>query len=386
MRKISLNNIYYLLSSFYLFSILLGIANVESIFGLDIGKIQAISRYVVLAVLLLLFFAKNITVKMRSLLAMSIVFIIIAMCYIKIDDAIMVLTMLFIFCGKGIRTKDLAKYLYKTVEITTLFFVFLCLIGVSPDIYVARSGSERIGHSMGFIGSNACASTIFIGLVYYFYSNKGAWTRKKTLLYGIIAVATYMITKSRMTFLMECMLILLWKIYRIIKNERIIYSLQKYSYFVGAFISLILTLWYGKNPNGIIQQSLNSFTTGRLYWCNYFFERYNVSLFGQNIDLVGLKAAALTGSSWQSIDNTYIMLAIHYGVCILIFFCILCVILGRYLEKNKDAEGSICVLILALWGLTENSIIIIGYNIAFYLIAEMLWNGVLKTEKEINKQ
>lgn len=383
-KTLKLNSVYYFVSCLYFFSILIGTANMNHFLIFRIPLFQSFCRYATLFVLVALFFLKNRVLSLKLLLGMMVVLLVIGVTYLKIDDASMLLTMLFVFCAKDIDVEKLSQYLYRTIALIVLLLFILCLIGISPDIYVSRSGSARMGHSFGFIGSNACASTVFTGLVYYLYANKNRWQKYNFFIYSAVAIATYIATRSRMAFLLELVLISFFIGMNQKKITNIGYHFQKYSYFLCAGFTFGLIRWYGMNPSGTLQNIANVFTTGRLYWCYYFFDSYGFSVFGQAVNLVGLKTAALTGTNWQNMDNAYAMLAIHYGAVVLVVLCVACFFLGRYLQKKGDFVGAFCVSVLALWGITENSIIVIGYNIAFYLLGEMLWNGA--AHRKVNNE
>lgn len=368
------NSLFYATSCLYLFSVLIGTANADRFFFINITAFQSLIRNIVFVCLIILFFLKHRYLKLKSLILVSLIVILLGIVYFKIDDATMVLTVFFILCAKNISIKKIAIYSYRTILVTTVLIIGMWLMGFFPDVFVARSGSTRMGHSLGFLGANALASTIFIGLVYYVYAKKEVWNKPKYIIYSGIALLSFIVTKSRMTFLLEILLLILLFFLQKFKSKNLLFKIQAYSYLGISILTFVLVKWYEINPNGMVQNIANLFTTGRLYWCYYFLKTYGISILGQEVNLVGTKVAALTGSNWQSIDNAYAFLAIRYGVVVLAIFCVSCIFLGNYLKKKNDYIGSLCVLILAFWGLTENSIIIIGYNIGLYMLGDMLWN------------
>ena len=372
--KLNNNTFYYFTNCLCFFTIMLGTINSSTFCGLEISAIQTVARYITFFLFLLIFAKKNArAIKLNRLLLTVIVIGIIGAVYAKIDDAVMIITLMSILAGKNIDAKKMSLHMYRIIFAFIVFVVFLCLIGLLPDVFVARSGSLRAGHSLGFLGANAFASNVFTGLIYYMYANKDQWRMRQYTFCILATVVTFMVTKSRMTCMLEVITIFLIWIVRRHNSGSIIYTIQKYIFSGAAVLTLVLTKWYMGNPMGIIQNVLNLFTTGRLYWISYFLEENGLSLLGKPIDLVGSKMAALTGGRWQSIDNAYGMLAIHYGVILLLLLCIGYIYLGNYLRNKRNYIGAVLTIILAIWGLTENNIITIGYNLSFYLMAEMLW-------------
>lgn len=368
------NSFYYLLASIYLISFIISSTNAQSFLFIAMPTFLSYIRYMVFIGLVVLFLLKNRTMKIKTLCIIAGMLIVVGVVYSRIDDSMMLITVMFILAYKGCEIDILSQWLYKSVLYMVGIIFLLCLTNLIPDTVIIRTGGG-VRHSYGFLGANALSSTIFVGLVFYLYSNRKRLNRSRLGAFILISFVTYLITDSRMAFLLELVLFIMSiTLSQSEKLKKIMFLLSKYSFTVFAGLTFLLTQWYALEPNSNIRSVINLFTTGRLYWIYYFQNKYGYSLFGQGIHMVGVKLSQQTGESWKSIDNAYAMLAIHYGVILLVLLGVAYLLLGDYLKIRNNYIGALCVTVLAFWGLTENTIIHICYNIFFYFFAEMLWN------------
>lgn len=141
---------------------------------------------------------------------------------------------------------------------------------------------------------------------------------------------------------------------------------------VGAVLSIGATVFFSCFNNEKIFAIINSFFTGRLHFMTQYFNEYGIHFFGQNIRIVSLKESLLTGIPWSNVDNSYLFVAIRYGGIILISFIILNYLTVKYLKERDDIMGCIYIIIICFYGLTENFILMFGYNLGLLFFAESL--------------
>lgn len=380
---VSNKTVYTFIACLYYVSLILSSSNIL----ISIQIFLSIVRYISFFTLLVLFFIQNQKIYIKNALIILISIILVLVVYININDAAMIVTLMFILAGKNIDMDYLTSKMYKTGFVLLIVIICFSFLGLIPTISEIRT-NNTYRYSFGFVGANAMSTVVFVNLTYYLYANRKYFNSKNRIFYFIISLLTYFFTNSRMVLLLEILMILfLIGASKYKKIQKIIYEVSTHIYTIMVIITFSLVEWYSRGSyTEPLRNKVNLLTTGRLYWASYFKQEYGYTFWGQYVHFVGVKMAKEQQERWQVIDNAYEMLAIHYGIIIIILFIIAYYFLAHNLKKNSDYLGCIFIIIMSLWGLTEYTTIQPGFNITIFFIA-MLVSGELNKpiRKHVNK-
>lgn len=115
--------------------------------------------------------------------------------------------------------------------------------------------------------------------------------------------------------------------------------------------------------------------TGRLGLGNTGLKEYGITLFGQNIPMVGMGGTTETPKEYFFIDSSYLFILLRYGI---IFLCMVFIIYWVICYKyKKDTVFMLCIVLLAISCFIDHHIMEEAYNpFGYALFAKaggMLW-------------
>ena len=108
---------------------------------------------------------------------------------------------------------------------------------------------------------------------------------------------------------------------------------------------------------------LDHFLSSRIRLSAQFMNKYEVKLFGQEIDMIGTRAARLHNVSSMILDNAYVRCLLLYGALYFVTFCIAyMVLINSLLVRQEIALALICIYYV-LVGFGESYMLYPIYNI-----------------------
>lgn len=297
----------------------------------------------------------------------------------------------FVYSGKGLllpylfilayptnlKSNDLGKTVFKTLVVAVLTIVVLCISGISSNITEIRSNG-LLRQSLGFTSANALGNIItLIFLLKVFVSWKN-WKKIDTCIWGVITIVMYAVTNSRMSLFLSLLILISVVIYKsklaYIFFYNIIYKIPAIIFIINSLITFYL-VYYFRTHTDMLFDFINKISSGRLTYMLSFFNTYGISAFGnRSIQFVSSNQVRNSNNylQWAGIDNSYMYIAMLYGIVILISFVLIYYFTEKSLERNHNFGGILYLLAYAIFGLTENYMINIAINFLFFIFAEYL--------------
>lgn len=297
----------------------------------------------------------------------------------------------FVYSGKGLllpylfilayptnlKSNDLGKTVFKTLVVAVLTIVVLCISGISSNITEIRSNG-LLRQSLGFTSANALGNIItLIFLLKVFVSWKN-WKKIDTCIWGVITIVMYAVTNSRMSLFLSLLILISVVIYKsklaYIFFYNIIYKIPAIIFIINSLITFYL-VYYFRTHTDMLYDFINKISSGRLTYMLSFFNTYGISAFGnRSIQFVSSNQVRNSNNylQWAGIDNSYMYIAMLYGIVILISFVLIYYFTEKSLERNHNFGGILYLLAYAIFGLTENYMINIAINFLFFIFAEYL--------------
>ena len=350
---------------------------------LELGSIVTFYNNMAIVLLMVCLLAnRKITIK-RVKILLAITAVVALVCY-KVSDWPFFISYLFILSfPENLSVKKLSKYIFLTFMLISSYIVGLSLVGAIDDAMIYQHGTMR--HSFGFTSPNAFASTTAVGLLAYIYYKYKNWKMRNTIVAIVLSITVYYFTSSRLAFIISLIATFLVQLslfecfYRF---RKVILQVAKFAVPICGCLCIWAMQYFAINQSGLYN-IINVITTYRLSWMIKYYQEYGIQLLGKPIVTVSRSQAIAQGIQWSGIDNAYALFAIKYGMIFFVSFLFLYFFLGKKIEKEKDLPAAICVIMVAIIGVTENYLCITGYNISLFFIANMFTE--LRKE-QINKE
>lgn len=362
-----------LVQSIYVWTVVIYIA-LRVIASSTLGLGSIVSFYNNIAIILLaicLLANRKMTIK-RLAISLVITAIVALVCY-KVSDWPFFISYLFILSfPSDLSVEKLSKYIFLTFLSISGGVVILSLVGVIDDAMIYQHGTMR--HSFGFTSPNALASTTAVGLLAYIYYKYKNWKTKTTLFSITLAVVVYYFTSSRLAFaisILSTIIVHLSKLDCFHRFRKLILWTTKFAVPTCGCLCIWAMIHFASSQSGLYNL-LNVITTYRLNWMIKYYKEYGIQLLGKPIVTVSRSQAIAQGIQWSGVDNAYALFAIKYGLIFFISFLVLYFLLGKKIEREKDIPAAICIIMIAIIGITENYLCITGYNISLFFIAKTL--------------
>lgn len=338
----------------------------SSVKGLDNIRIFSIKMcYVVLVISCIL---KMLKMRKKELLIALICISISAISYAIVDSNYILLIMLFCISLKNIDFNHFVKLDFVLKIIFLLIIVSLFYLGFTENYYLYRS-DEIIRKSMGFSHPNVFGTYIFSicsEFIYLYYNHKQKALKYIVML--VLGIVVWYFCNSRTAIFGITLLAFIAFLYdkgiisKLMKNKKII-SMVKTSFVLFTLITFLFVLLY--NQRNTVALKINNLVSNRLYMASYYTQKYDVNLFGTDIELLGTKQATEENkkSKARILDNSYAMIILNYGMAVYAMLVYL------YYQSNKRAiqeKNYILVFIMLLfciYGLMENVLIFLQYNV-----------------------
>jgi len=273
--------------------------------------------------------------------------------------------------------KNIAKVIAASLIIGTLIVAVLSQVGVIDDKLWVRF--DRTAHAFGFRHYAFPARQLLFGWLAYLYtkSKKASWI--ELFVYLILIYGIYYFTTQRLTFVI---FILVWLMYIVfVKYEfiKITTKLMKFCSAIGFFacgiFSLLISYYY--DGSNVILAKLNNVLNGRLFLGKVAFDRYDITLFGQFVEDVGVD----TGNYFY-IDCGYLDVFISLGIIVFLITTIIYTIIHIYSCHKNDTMLFVWMTSIMVYTIVDNVWVdLIGAGTGIILFGAVL--NELRKEKAV---
>lgn len=292
----------------------------------------------------------------------------------------LILWVLFIVNSVGLNKAIILKWAYRILIIGTTIIIVLNLFGFIEQYVLVKDGV--VVKSYGFIHPNGLATTILRIILLYF----GLYYKKVTIPKLLFIAIAYIII-GRLTGCRTASFVLIMSIglivYSLINKEafesRITLLLMTISPFIAAIFSFTGGYLFIQGNPGM--QIINQLFSDRFNWIGRFLQNYSITLFGQELQVINRVQG---GARWSSIDNSYVMMGLNYGMIFLFGYCLVIALLIFYYIKHNDKGKAISCFAFVLIGLTENQAFSIVNNFMLLYAGDVIYGKVFHNMSKNN--
>lgn len=285
--------------------------------------------------------------------------------YRTVYDDTFFMTTVFAVCGMRIPKRKALRCYYKNLIFCMIAILILFFLGVTQNkVYNFSYGT---GYSLGTGHSNNLALLILnLTLLWvYLHSEKNKYIIATACI--VVSVLMWKITVSRTsTILLATFGIVYFLFYFMLKtNNKFLLHLLRALILViicGAIYFMI-----GGNTESILNVGDNNFAV-RFLQAKNIYDRYGLSLWGNNIKFVSMAEAAITKEAVVILDNGLLRLLLFHGcVCFGVFILGL-VFLEASASRRKDYLLIVISVIFLITGLMEKSVYTLQMNFTLLLM------------------
>lgn len=283
--------------------------------------------------------------------------------YISSKESLYLLLMFAAIIMHCIDYKKALTTIFVMRLIILIIVITLSLFSVIPvnQMIVSKGVSGlATGYGLGYIHPNDLAQAIFILCIIYLCIRRNKIDIKDKILFFLVTVINYSITKSRTIFIISIFILFMLIINNFnLGNKMLIYSAIPI-YIVAVLISLVIPYLYNEST-GILRNIAfiaNGILSGRFSNASMLFQNFPVTLFGKIVNTDILQSIY----GYDVIDNGYVFLLFNYGIIGSLTILILYFYVIKKLIKRKEIVYLIMVLAFLLLGTMENVVRSVAVN------------------------
>ena len=363
---------YVLLIFYWMFS------NVTS---LEVVRIVAIKLSYVLLIICCII--NNIRNRKKELI-FTVIYVVITYISMKVSDSnSILLILLFLIAMKQMDFDKIVKIDFYVKLFFMICVIILYKLGFTENYYMDRSDGT-VRSSMGFSHPNVFGTYVFLLCCEHIYLNRKNIKLFNYVILIICGLLVYYASDSRTAQFG----ILVLGILTVLYNKGIIVKLMKlkfvpmffsYLFVLLTIISYVAGLAYINNNESILK--FNNLVNNRIKMTAVFINNYDITLFGNDIELLGTKAAKEEGKKAKVLDNSYAKILLQYGI---LTYLMLASFFVRGVKKATKEEKYMLTLLLSLfciYGIMENVLNMLQYNIFLLYFSNIIYE---RKEKNIN--
>ena len=266
----------------------------------------------------------------------------------------------------GAKDVDFDKILkvYLTIGITIMLAAFVASqMGWIEDlVYITEKRGER--HSFGVIYPTDFAAHVFylvVAAICFFEDKIKVWK-----MIPIIALAILVLTMcdARTSFLCMMFSVLALLFIKFVKNK---IGTRHWLYYMANSLmpilsGLFLLLTHTFNVENELCLKINDILSYRLYYSAQAIQKYEYTLFGQNIEQKGWGNGFDIYYEYFFIDDSYIRIALMYGVVLFIVTIAMFSICGIKAIKERRVIIVFAIALVAVHSFMEHHLLELAYN------------------------
>lgn len=356
--------VYYLAFFFYCLNEAVCRTAFDNVLGLDVPTFTRLCNYLVFACFALKILFQRSSFR-RGLLALFLV-VLSVVCWRASGNTLVIWTVLFIVFGKDVEIRPLAAIAFVVYSLTVFLAVICCFSGVIEDITYLRGSSIGARSSLGFNHPNSFGKCLFEANLAYLTLRFG-----KIKMYDLIAPLLSIVT---MIFLVDTRT----SAFALLIAASLMFILQRSfakkmgpPISLGISVAIIVASYYfmaAYNPGNTLHATLNEALSNRLYYANYFFTGWPLTLFGYDFADAPLHLRENQGAIRLIVDNTYCFTLVQFGLLTAILLCVAVVLVFLKAKKEECFNAALCgLVIMVVLGFSETWVVRFDAN--YFLVA-----------------
>ena len=291
---------------------------------------------------------------------------------------------LYLFCARNVEYLHIAEVSRIVSWIVLVLVVVSAKLGVIENFYLEINGRTR--QCLGFrytllppaILCNILMLTILI-------RKESIWI-SELVLFLVLSVWMYVVTQSRLSVLMNLVLLAVAALYRLgmgrVERHRILSWMMAFSFVILAGLCIWATFAY--NEKTAWMRSLDGLLNHRLYYGRQSLDLYGVSLFGQKIEWVGAgldQNGQMISGRYLYVDCFYVMILQRYGILFTVLLLAALTLTAAMAVRRGDRYLLLVLFFMALHCVLDDLFLYPFYNSLWFAMALVFGSGIRLPER-----
>jgi hypothetical protein len=293
------------------------------------------------------------------------------------DDTFFMATV-FVVCGMRISKRKALKCYYKNLFFCMIAILILLFLGLTQnEIYNFSYGT---GYSLGTGHSNILALLILnLTLLWvYLNSEKNKYTIAAICI--VVSALMWKITVSRTSTILLATFGIVYLLFYFMLKTNNKFLLHLLRVLILGIICGAIYFMIGGNTESILNIGDHNFAV-RFLQAKNIYDRYGLSLWGNNIKFVSMAEAAITKEAVVILDNGLLRLLLFHGCACFGVFILGLVSLEASASRRKDYLLIVISVIFLITGLMEKSVYTLQMNFTLLLMTG-LGTGISQDETD----
>ena len=291
---------------------------------------------------------------------------------------------LYLFCARNVDYLHIAEVSRIVSWIVLVLVVVSAKLGVIENFFLEINGRTR--QCLGFrytllppaILCNILMLTILI-------RKESIWI-SELVLFLVLSVWMYVVTQSRLSVLMNLVLLAVAALYRLgmgrVERHRILSWMMAFSFVILAGLCIWATFAY--NEKTAWMRSLDGLLNHRLYYGRQSLDLYGVSLFGQKIEWVGAgldQNGQMISGRYLYVDCFYVMILQRYGIIFTVLLLAALTLTAVMALRRGDRYLLLVLFFMALHCVLDDLFLYPFYNSLWFAMALVFGSGIRLPER-----
>lgn len=348
----------------------------KSIFGIPVGRIDNMVKYLSLGLLLVqMIFGQ--TYKKKEIVGIGILSVPFIITAAVSGNYSLLSAWMFVAAAKEVSFEKIVKAVYRILCVMIPFVVFLRLAGAIEEFTKPRG--DELRHSLGFAHPNQLGIVLFQLVVCHCYLHRNKIRAVDFILVSAALLFTYIVPNSQSACLSMFLLLAVWIFCGKFQNCRpkiknvygkVLVMLALLCNAGSVFLSIVDVRRFPflRKMDFLIS---DRFATGYIT-----LQVYGIRLWGQPVFLheeERLRMGMADGAGRLYLDNSYLALLIRYGMISYFIFSIAYLLLMNYFRKKEQYFMVSVLFVFAVYGVMENCLFSAFHNVFLLTFTDMLY-------------
>lgn len=281
---------------------------------------------------------------------------------------------ILLYAGARFPFKRIAIIYCAVIGILVSAVVLSSLVGIVPNWEFSRGNQVRYG--LGFLYSTFVSHYLFYFVLMYLYVRRDSIAPWEYGLILLVNIFVYWMTNSRNSFLLVCAAVAIAVGVRLIRGRASIPSWLlrasgQWSFLILVVLSLFSVVAF--DPTNSTWSTLNRMLSNRLAQQQASMERYDITLFGNDIELNG-NALTMTAEGPKDaaeiqpdgdgnyVDNSFLLTLLVRGVFAWVAIITAFTLAGREAVLSKDVLLCFILLLIAIHSTVDDLLLEVSRN------------------------
>ena len=291
---------------------------------------------------------------------------------------------LYLFCARNVDHLHIAEVSRIVSWIVLVLVVVSAKLGVIENFYLEINGRTR--QCLGFrytllppaILCNILMLTILI-------RKESIWI-SELVLFLVLSVWMYVVTQSRLSVLMNLVLLAVAALYRLgmgrVERHRILSWMMAFSFVILAGLCIWATFTFNDKIKWM--RTLDNLLNHRLYYGRQSLDLYGFSLFGQKIEWVGAgldQNGQMISGRYLYVDCFYVMILQRYGILFTVLLLAALTLTAVTALRRGDRFLLLVLFFMALHCVLDDLFLYPFYNSLWFAMAWVFGSGIRLPER-----